>query len=76
MDLLKSINEWIQKGFEINYYIVNQAENGYIEDVLNGDKPNFTYTFSIHEMDEELFILSVDDLEEGFIEVLKFLENK
>lgn len=77
MDLFKSVNEWIQQGFEISYDIVNQYENGYEEEVQAGVMPNFTYTFYIHETEEELWLHSVDTLEEGFTLALKWLqENK
>lgn len=37
MDLLEKVNEWVQKGFEIKYYIVNQVEeHGLYDEVLNG----------------------------------------
>lgn len=75
MELLIAINEWVQKGYAITYDIVNQFENGYGDDVLAGNMPNFTYTFYIHEMEEELWLYSVDTLEEGFSLVLKWLKN-
>lgn len=77
MDLLKIINDWVQEGFEITYDIINQFENGYGHEVQAGNMPNFTYTFYIHEKEEELWLYSVDTLEEGFSLSLKWLnENR
>ncbi len=75
MDLLKRINEWVQKDFEVTYDIVNQFENGYGDEVQAGDMPNFTYTFYICNRDEELWMHSVDGLEEGFLMALEWLEE-
>lgn len=75
MELLLVINEWVQKGYAITYDIINQFENGYGDDVLAGNMPNFTYTFYIHEMEEELWLYSVDTLEEGFSLALKWLKD-
>ncbi|MGG0667753.1 hypothetical protein ABE073_04405 [Lederbergia citrisecunda] len=75
MDTLSIVNDWVQRGFAITYDIVNQVENGYLEEVLAGNMPNFTYTFYIHEMEEELFLHSVDTLEEGFSLVLQWFKN-
>lgn len=75
VDLLTVINEWVQKGYAITYDIINQVENGYGEEVQEGNMPNFTYTFYIHEMEEELWLYSVDTLEEGFSLVAKWLND-
>lgn len=75
MDLLKETNEWVQKGFEITYIIINQIENGYSEDVLSGDMPKFTYTFSIYEWQEEIWYYSVDTLEDGFTMSIDWLKK-
>lgn len=75
MELLKALDEWIQKGFEISYDIVNQFENGYEEDVIAGNMPNFTYTFHICENEENLWVHSVDSLETGFTLSLKWLNE-
>ncbi|PLS18970.1 hypothetical protein CVD28_00790 [Bacillus sp. M6-12] len=75
MDLLKEINEWVQKGYDIRYLITNQVENGYQAEVLAGDMPNFTYSFFIEEMEEEIWDYSVDTLEEGFSMALEWLKN-
>ncbi|MED3549980.1 hypothetical protein [Cytobacillus praedii] len=75
MDLLKSIDDWVQKGFGINYYLVDQFENGYGKEVLAGNIPKFTYTFFIEKGDEELWILSVDTLEDGFSSALVWLNK-
>lgn len=75
MNLLKEANEWVQKGYSITYYVVDQIENGYEECVLDGDMPKFTYTFAIYKNNAEIFLMSVDSLEEGYNEVLKFLKK-
>ena len=77
MDLLKNINDWVQKGFEITYHIVNQFENGYGYEVEADNMPKFTYSFHIHEKEEELWMQSLDTLEEGFNLTLQWLyENR
>lgn len=75
MDLLKEVNEWVQKGYEISYDIVNQYENGYADEVKAGTMPNFTYTFYIHEIQEELWYYSVDTIADGFLKALEWLKN-
>lgn len=75
ISVLTEVHDWVQKGFEITYYIVNQVENGYKEDVINGEMPNFTYTFMVHKDYEEIFLLSVNYLEEGYSKALKFLKK-
>ena len=75
MDILKVVNDWVQKGFDITYDIVNQYANGYEEEVQAGNMPNFTYTFYIHEMEEELWLHSVDSLEEGFSLAITWLKS-
>lgn len=77
MDLLKTIDDWVQKGFEVTYDIVNQFENGYGNEVISGNMPKFTYTFYIYENEEDLWLHSVDTLEEGYTLSLKWLsENR
>lgn len=76
MNLLKLVNEWVQKGFQIKYHIVNQIEeHGLYDEVLSGDLPNFTYTFVIDEMEEEIWSYSVDSLEEGFTLAINWLQE-
>lgn len=75
ISVLTEVHDWVQKGFEITYYIVNQVENGYQENVINGEMPNFTYTFTVHKNYEEIFLLSVNSLEEGYSKTLKFLKK-
>lgn len=75
LNIMEEVNKWIQKGYEIKYDIIDQVSNGYLESVLSGDMPSFTYTFTIHESDDELFSLSVDTLEDGYREMLKFLKE-
>lgn len=75
MELLQSANDWIQKGYEIKYLIVNQFDNGYGEEVIAGDMPKFTYSFVIDKDDEELWDYSVDSLVEGYEMAIEWLNN-
>lgn len=75
MDLLQRANEWIQKGYEIKYLVVNQYENGYGNEVIAGNMPMFTYSFVIDKDEDELWDYSVDSLEEGFSMAIEWLEN-
>lgn len=75
MDLLQRANEWVQKGYEIKYLIVNQFKNGYGDEVMAGNIPEFTYSFVIDKDENELWGYSVDSLEEGFSMAIKWLEN-
>lgn len=75
MDLLQRANNWIQKGYEIKYFIVNQFENGYGERVVSGDMPEYTYSFVIDRKREELWDYSVDTLEEGYEMAIEWLEK-
>ncbi|MFJ7953938.1 hypothetical protein ACIQZG_20770 [Lysinibacillus sp. NPDC096418] len=75
MDLLQRANDWVQKGYQIKYLILNQFENGYGKEVIAGDMPHFTYSFVIDKDDEELWDYSVDSLEEGYSMAIEWLEN-
>lgn len=75
ISILEEVNTWVQNGFEVTYYIVDQVKNGYQENVINGEMPNFTYTFTVHKNYEEIFLLSVNSLEEGYSKALKFLKK-
>lgn len=77
MNLLEKINSYVQKGFYIDYQIVNQYENGCGDMVDEGRMPEYTYTVYVKRYNSEdiLFELSVDTLEECFKEALKFLEK-
>lgn len=76
-NLLKEIDCWVQKGYDITYDILDQIENGYKKDVELGITPRYTYTFYINLYGTPDFIWSqsVDNLEEGFSEMLKWLNE-
>lgn len=76
MDLLNESNEWVQKGYEITYIVINQIENGYAMEVEEGNMPKYTYTFSIHEGTEnEVWYHSVDSLVEGYTMAIDWLKK-
>lgn len=54
---------------------MNQIENGYGQEVENGEMPLYTYTFYVHHEEERIFDYSVDSLEEGFILCLTWLKD-
>lgn len=75
MNLLQKANNWIQKGYQIKYFLVNQFENGYGERVIAGEMPEYTFSFVIDKDGEELWDYSVDSLEEGYEMATEWLEK-
>lgn len=76
MDLLQQAHEWVQRGFEITYIIIDQIENGYTDEVADGTMQKYTYTFSVCEgIENEIFYHSVDSLSEGYQMVVDWLKK-
>lgn len=77
MNLLKEVNDWVQKGYDIGYLVTDQIENGYGKEVMEGDMPKYTYSFYIQEeaRKEDIWDYSVDTLEEGFMMALDWLKS-
>ena len=75
LNLLKEAHEWVMRGFEISYLIIDQIENDKLGYEI-GDVPRYTYTFSIHEgFENEVWYYSVDSLEEGFTMAMEWLKK-
>ena len=75
MNLLIEANKWVQRGYELKYFIVNQFENGYGEEVLAGRMPKYTYSFVVDKDGEEIWDYSVDTLEDGFEMAINWLKK-
>lgn len=72
------IESWSQKGYFIEYTIIDQIQNGYKELVESKDMPPITYTTQITEnaTGEVIFDGSFDTLKEGLDKAFLFLSKR
>lgn len=76
MDYLNKIEEYALKGWFVMYEIINQVENGYEEDVDDGDIPLCTYKFHIYKESTKYPFdeMNVNHLKEGYDWAFKAIE--
>ena len=78
MNIIDEIQKWSNKGYFIEYMIVDQIENGYEAAVKAKNIPPITYTIDIlRKIDGELlFQESFNELEKGLLKAIKYLEDE
>jgi putative aminopeptidase FrvX len=77
MNLFEKIKKIAEKGYFIQYDIMDQKENGYGKQVEKNDLPKVTFSvFVMHICNYEVIhIESFDSLEEGLINIIKYTEK-
>lgn len=78
MDVLMQIESWSQKGYFIEYTIIDQIQNGYQELVEKKEMPAITFTIYITEnaTGEVIFDGSFDTLKEGMDKAFLYLSKR
>lgn len=72
MNYLQAISEYTQKGIFITYDVTNQKSNG------SWEEGNQLYTYSFYitpENEDYIYVVSVNDLEDGYKECLNWLSE-
>lgn len=77
LEIFNKVDKWAQKGLYIEYYIIDQVENGYEKEVEKGEINPFTYTITVLDAKKDVEIFKkgmYDKLAVGMKEAFQFLE--